>query len=174
FRSPGCAAFPPYGGRPGYTGSWGPRQPTWAHVPGIADYFARVHLVLQRGVPQVDVAFVRQKGYVGSGFGAPWFSTEGVATGWTHTFLSPALLDLPSATVRDGRLAPDGPAFRVLVFEGDPFHGRETTMPLRTARKLLELAKDGLPILVIGDWSRPRVPGLARGEEEAQLSEVFA
>lgn len=170
---PGFAAFTPYNGFPGYAGSWGPRQPTWAHVSGIADYFARIQLVLQTGEPQVDVAFLRQKGYAGSGFGAPWLSATGNALGWTHVFVSPATLELPTATVRDGRMAPDGPAFRVLVFEGDAFHERESTMPVDTARKLLELARDGLPMVVVGDWSNPRTPGLAQGDEEARLKTIF-
>lgn len=170
---PGFAAFTPYGGRPGYTGSWGPRQPSWEHVPGIADYFARTQLLMQAGQPQVDVAFLRQKGYAGSGFGAPWLSAIGTTVGWTHAFVSPGNLDLPTATVRDQRLAPDGPAFRVLVFEGDAFHGRESTMPVATAFKLLELARAGLPMVVVGDWSAPRPSGLSQGGEEAQLESLF-
>jgi hypothetical protein len=56
---PGFAAFSPYSGRPGYAGSWGPRQPSWQHVPGIADYFGRIQWILQTGTPQVDIAFLR-------------------------------------------------------------------------------------------------------------------
>jgi hypothetical protein len=173
-RWPGFAAFTPYDGRTGFAESWGPRQPSWAHVRGIADYFARVQAVLQAGVPRVDAAFLRQKGYAGSGFGAPWFSREGGALGWTHSFVSPATLELPLARVRDGRLAPDGPAYRLLVFEGDAFERRAEAMPVETARRLLDFAREGLPMLVVGDWSEPRPSGRAFPGEHAALREIFA
>lgn len=170
---PGFAAFSPYSGRPGYAGSWGPRQPSWKHISGIADYFGRVQWMLQTGTPRVDLAFLRQKGYAGSGFGAPWLTSEGVARGWSHRFISPETLKLPSAVVRDARLAPDGPAFRALVFEGDAFHGRQSTMPLETAETLIELAASGLPILAVGDWSAPFPSGLAQEGEREQLATLF-
>lgn len=170
---PGFAAFTPYDGGVGYSESWGPRQPTWRHAGDVAGYLARTQLVLQTGVARCDVAFLRQKGYAGSGFGAAWFSATGVTHGWTHEFLSPRLLELPSATVSGGRLAPGGPGFKLLVFEGDAFSGRANTMPLSAARKLLEFAKAGLPILVVGPWTEPSVPGVPLPGENDKLAEVF-
>lgn len=171
---PGFAAFSPYGGTPGYAGSWGPRQPSWKHISEIADYFGRIQWILQTGTPRVDVAFLRQKGYAGSGFGAPWLSKEGNARGWSHRFISPETLNLSSAVVHNGRLAPDGPAFRVLVFEGDAFHGRQSTMPLETAERIVELAEAGLPVLAVGDWSAPMPSGLAQDGEPERLKTIFA
>ncbi|PRX51398.1 alpha-L-rhamnosidase-like protein [Prauserella shujinwangii] len=170
---PGFAAFTPYDGGVGYSESWGPRQPTWGHAADVAGHLARNQLVLQAGVARCDVAFLRQKGYAGSGFGAAWFSATGVTQGWTHAFLSPRLLELPSARVSGGRLAPDGPGYQLLVFEGDAFSGRANTMPLAAARTLLELARAGLPMLVVGPWTEPRVPGIARPGENERLAEVF-
>ena len=175
---PGFAAFTPYDGRPGYAESWGPRQPTWRHVPDIAGYLGRMQAVLQRGTARADAAVLRQRGYAGTGFGAPWFTADGVPQGWTHQFLSPRLLQLPSAVVRGGRLAPDGPAYKVLVLEGDVFAGRERTLPLDAAERLLALARAGLPIVIVGNWADAQVPGLARpGENErlrALLTELLA
>ncbi len=171
---PGFAAFTPYDGGVGYSESWGPRQPTWRHVADVAGHLARTQFVLRAGTARCDVAFLRQKGYAGSGFGAAWFTGTGVREGWTHEFLSPRLLDLPSATVRDGRLAPDGPGFTLLVFEGDAFSGRAETMPLQAARRLLELARAGLRMLVVGRWDSPTVPGLPRPGENEELARVFA
>ncbi|MBD5780414.1 alpha-L-rhamnosidase [Pelagicoccus sp. NFK12] len=171
---PGFSAFTPYGGGPGYSESWGPRQPSWEHITDISGYFSRVHYLLQQGQPQIDIAFLRQKGYAGSGFGAPWFSKEGVSVGWTHEFISPSTLELPTATVRNGLLAPDGPAFQALVFEGDAFHGRKCTFELPAARRLLELAEAGLPILAIGDWTQPTSSGRPNPADDATLREIFA
>lgn len=44
-----------------YSGMWGPRQPAWAHVREMADWIARTQLILQSGVPRVDVGIYRHK-----------------------------------------------------------------------------------------------------------------
>ncbi|MBV2362278.1 glycosyl hydrolase [Streptomonospora nanhaiensis] len=161
---PGFAAFTPYSGGVGYSESWGPRHPTWQHVADVSGFFARCQHALQWGTSTVDVAFLRQKGYAGSGFGAAYFSSTGVREGWSHQFVSPRLLEITDPQVKDGVLAPDGPAYRLLVFEGDAFNGRVATLPLETARRLLRYAKNGLKILVVGDWSAPQQPGVDQGE----------
>ncbi|MEU4893285.1 glycosyl hydrolase [Streptomyces sp. NPDC044780] len=166
---PGFAAFSPYHGGPGYGEAWGPRTPAWRHVPDVAGYLGRIQGVLQTGTHRVDVAVLRQKGYAGSGLGAPWFTSDGVPLGWTHTFLGPRSLGLPGAVVRDGRLAPDGPAYQVLVLEGDVMIGREHTLEPATARRLIELAEDGLPMIVVGDWSDGHVPGLPHDGDNERL-----
>ncbi|GAA4894992.1 glycosyl hydrolase [Streptomonospora salina] len=163
-RWPGFAAFTPYSGGVGYSESWGPRQPTWQHVDAVSGFFARAQHTLQWGASTVDVAFLRQKGYAGSGFGAAFFSDAGVRAGWTHQFVSPRLLEITDPDVHDGVLAPDGPAYRLLVFEGDAFNGRVATLPLETARRLLRYARAGLRILVVGDWSSPQPPGVDQSD----------
>ncbi|MFI6878929.1 glycosyl hydrolase [Streptomyces sp. NPDC050400] len=171
---PGFAAFSPYKGAAGYGEAWGPRQPLWRHTPQVAGFLARVQQVLQTGVNRVDVGIMRQKGYAGSGLGAPWFTSDGVPVGWTHTFLSPRLLGLPSAVVRDGRLAPDGPALKALVVDGDIMIGREHTLQLDVAEKLSGYARAGLPVIVIGDWSDAHVPGLAGPGDNERLRALVA
>ncbi|MCX5321988.1 glycosyl hydrolase [Streptomyces sp. NBC_00120] len=171
---PGFAAFSPYKGAAGYGEAWGPRQPLWRHTPQVADFLARVQHVLQTGVNKVDIGVLRQKGYAGSGLGAPWFTSDGVPVGWTHTFLSPRLLDLPSALVRDGRLAPDGPALKALLVDGDIMINREHTLQLDVAGKLLGYARAGLPVILIGDWSDAHVPGLAGPTDNDRLRQLLA
>ncbi|MFD0684807.1 glycosyl hydrolase, partial [Actinomadura fibrosa] len=175
---PGFAAFTPYNGGIGFSESWGPRQPTWRHVPDVAAYLGRIHQTMQAGAPRADVAVFRQKGYTKTGIGAGWFTASGVPLGWTHQFISAPLLDLPSAKVSGGRLAPDGPAYKALFVEGDRFSGKECTLPLDSARTMLKLTRAGLPIVFLGDWSAATVPGIARdGENEklrAVLKDLFA
>ncbi|GAA2297558.1 glycosyl hydrolase [Streptomyces kunmingensis] len=170
---PGFAAFSPYKGAAGYGEAWGPRQPLWRHTPQVADFLARVQSVLQTGVNKVDIGVLRQKGYAGSGLGAPWFTSDGVPVGWTHTFLSPRLLDLKSAVVRGGRFAPDGPAPKALLVDGDIMINREHTLQLDVAEKLLGYARAGLPIILIGDWADAHVPGLARPGENERLRQLL-
>ncbi|MFG2004745.1 glycosyl hydrolase [Spirillospora sp. NPDC048911] len=175
---PGFAAFTPYNGTVGFSESWGPRQPSWRHAPDIAAYLGRVHQTMQTGVNRVDIAVFRQKGYTKTGIGSAWVTAAGVPLGWTHQFVSAPLLELPSATVSGGRLAPRGPGYKAIFVEGDRFAGMERTMPLDTARRLLRLTKAGLPLVFLGDWSGATVPGVpADGENEklrAVLAEVFA
>ncbi|WP_433472734.1 glycosyl hydrolase [Spirillospora sp. CA-142024] len=170
---PGFAAFTPYNGGIGFAESWGPRQPTWRHAPDVAGYLSRIHQAMQAGKSRIDVAVFRQKGYTKTGIGAGWFTKSGVPLGWTHQLISAPLLDLPSATVSGGRLAPGGPAYQVMFIEGDRFAGNECTLPLGTARTMLKLTQAGLPLVFLGDWSAATVPGLARDGENEQLRDVL-
>lgn len=171
---PGYAAFTPYNGTVGYGESWGPRHPTWRHVADVSGYLARVHQVLQTGRPRADVAVFRQTGYSATGIGAGWFTASGVPLGWTHQFLSSATLDLPSATVRKGRLAPDGPAYKALFVEGDRFYGSAITLELSDARALLRLTRAGLPIVLLGAWDTVVPPGMPDAGETDALRAVMA
>ncbi|MDH6622502.1 hypothetical protein M2271_000289 [Streptomyces sp. LBL] len=171
---PGFAAFSPYNGASGYGESWGPRQPTWRHAEDIAGYLGRVHQVLQTGTPRADVAVFRQTGYTATGIGASWFTATGVPLGWTHQFLSGPLLDLPAARVSGGRLAPDGPAYKALFVEGDFFYGSTPTLALADARKLLGLARAGLPMVLFGAFDQALTPGVPDRDETDRLREVLA
>ncbi|MGN9841084.1 glycosyl hydrolase [Nonomuraea sp. H19] len=171
---PGFAAFTPYNGTAGYAESWGPRQPTWRHMPDISAYLARVHHVMREGAPRADVAVLRQTGYTKTGLGAGWFTGSGVPLGWTHQFVSGPLLDLPAARVARGRLAPDGPAYKALFVEGDKFYAGECTMTVKVAERLLEYAGAGLPIVLLGDWRAASVPGVARSGENERLRLLIA
>lgn len=183
-RWPGFAAFSPYSGGPGYGESWGPRQPTWKHAPDVSAYFARNQEVMQTGRNQLDAAVLVQTGYVAAGYGAPFFTPDtreaaqvlkdgGTQVGWTNETISESLLDLPSAIVRNGRLAPDGPSFKALVVEGDVAFSRGIWLRASTATKLVAWAKAGLPIVLVGNWSAPTVSGLAKpGEVDAVKAAV--
>ncbi|MFJ3895815.1 glycosyl hydrolase [Streptomyces sp. NPDC090083] len=171
---PGFAAFSPYGGAPGYGESWGPRQPTWRHVPDITGYLGRVHEVLQSGTARADIAVFRQTGYTATGIGASWLTSTGVPLGWTHQFLSGPLLDLPTAKVSGRRLAPDGPAYKALFLEGDFFYGSNPTLAVADARRLLKFARAGLPTVLLGDFDQALTPGLPDAGEQDELRSLTA
>ncbi|WP_329133175.1 glycosyl hydrolase [Streptomyces sp. NBC_01476] len=171
---PGYAAFTPYHGGIGYGESWGPRQPTWRHITDISGYLSRVHQVLQTGRPRVDVAVFRQSGYVDTGLGASWFTATGITLGWNHAFISEPLLSLPSAKVTGGKLAAHGPAYQAVFVEGDRFYGMDTTLSVATAERFLTYTRAGLPIVFLGDWSAPTVPGVDPGGRNDRLRAVLA
>ncbi|MEV6345506.1 glycosyl hydrolase [Actinoplanes sp. NPDC051851] len=149
---PGFAPFSPYNGTGiGYAEAWGPRQPTWRHVPDVAAFFRRTQELLQSGTARADLAFFRQKGWTATGIGAPWATNDGIPIGWTHGFVDEASLSLPAAKIRGGRLGP--PRYKALILDGDAFRNKDHTLSPKAARLLLEFAESGLPTIVIGDWS---------------------
>lgn len=172
---PGFAAWSPYQTTGiGYSEAWGPRQPTWGHMPDIAGFFSRNQWVLQSGTPKYDLVFYRQKGYTSTGIGAPWATASGIPTGWTHTFATDRVLGLPGVKVEGGRLAVDGPSFGALILGPDQFTGNETEISPQGARLLLGFARAGLPIVVLGDWSKPLAAGVVSAAESTQVASDIA
>ncbi|WP_217361577.1 glycosyl hydrolase [Aeromicrobium stalagmiti] len=172
---PGFAAFSPYGNNtPGFSEAWGPRQPTWKHVPDVAAYLKRTQWVLQTGTNTVDLVFYRQKGWAATGIGALWATNDGIPLGWSHSFISSDVLGWPSASLKRGRLAPDGPAYKAMIIEGDAFRGRRATLTLSAAKRVAELAKNGFPIVFLGDWSTPTADGLGSTADDAVVAAAVA
>ncbi|HZC73123.1 MAG TPA: glycosyl hydrolase [Jatrophihabitans sp.] len=168
---PGFAAFSPYNKTGiGYADAWGPRMPTWQHMPDIAAYLARTQHVLQTGRQHYDLLFYRQKGYASTGIGAPWATGSGIPIGWTHTFATDAALQQPGVVVRDGVLAPDGPAIKALVLGPDRIAGNVAQLSRTGAELLLGYAKAGLPIVVNGNWSNPVSTGHVDPDEDAAVA----
>jgi hypothetical protein len=74
--------------------------------------------------------------------------------GWSLNIIDDSALDLPSAVVRNGRFAPDGPAYKLFAFEGDAYTStREAVVKWDTAGKIHAIAKTGIPMLIIGNWT---------------------
>ncbi len=171
---PGYAAFTPYKGAVGYAESWGPRHPTWRHIADMSGYLSRIHQVLQSGKPRIDVAVFRQTGYADTGIGTSWFTATGITLGWNHSFISEPLLSLPAAKVTGGKLAANGAAYQAVFVEGDRFSSMDITLSVATAEKFLAFTKAGLPIILLGDWSAPSIPGVDPGGQNARLAAVMA
>ncbi|HEX3786320.1 MAG TPA: glycosyl hydrolase [Pseudonocardiaceae bacterium] len=171
---PGFAAFSPYNETGiGYCEAWGPRQPTWQHMPDIGRYLARTQLVLQTGTPKYDLLFYRQKGYTATGIGAPWSTASGIPIGWTHSFATDAVLSLPGVNVKKGVLAPDGPAFKAIILGPDQFDGNEYAISIEGAKLLLGFARAGLPVILIGDWSGVVSTGHVSAAEDAAVNSTI-
>jgi hypothetical protein len=171
---PGFAAFSPYDGAPGFGEAWGPRMPNWTQARSVGDYLARTQMILQTGRPLVDAVVFRQRGYTSTGIGARWFTNTGIPLGWSHGFVSAGAMDLVEPTLRDGRLYPEGPGYRVFFLGGDLFASEEKTIQLSAARRLLALAQQGLKVVVQGGWSQARAFGLSTPAEDAEVRALLA
>ncbi|OIJ68530.1 glycosyl hydrolase [Streptomyces mangrovisoli] len=145
--------------------AWGPRQPQWRHAAGTSGYLARVHALLQSGTGKVDVAVYHEE------FDAASTQFDGAsltASGYSYQRLSWGLLGLPTATVSGGRLDAKGGAYKALVVP------QSSTMLLDSARRILALARAGLPVVLVGD-----LPTTASGygdvaRRDAELESVLA
>jgi len=151
---PGYHRFGSYG----FSNAWGRRNPFWIDAPLFNDYLARNQQVLTQGDAKTDVAIYLQNYLyppppsVPGGF-RMWRDTKLQEAGFTRDYVNPTLLSLPNATVRDGHLAVDGPAYKALVIDGDIQPASDplkTAMPLEVARKILGYAQSGLPIIIVG------------------------
>lgn len=142
-----------------YTECWNERQPAWRHMNDSLAYAARNSLVLQTGVPRVDLAFYtfaqHELDAVETSRG-----DDQRAAGYSYEYLGPMNLVSDDAVVRDKTLAPDGPAYRALVINN------ETYITAALSAKLLDFAAGGLPIFIIGN-----VPNITIGtKDQANVS----
>ncbi|MFT4082604.1 MAG: glycosyl hydrolase [Nocardioides sp.] len=152
---PGFHAFSPLGGETStfnFAEAWGPRQPQWELSAAPSAAMATTNHLLQTGVNRVDLAVYHQ------GFDASDTEVGGdplTAAGFSYQPLTMGLLTLPTVGVRNRRLAPSRQAFKALVVPaGD-------TMLREVADRLVEFARRGLVIVLVGDLPTS-VPGYAR------------
>ncbi len=156
---PGYSNFGPTS----FSGSWGPRNPNWkTDAPAVNTWMARNQQVLTQGKADMDVAvylhsFEWHAGSVTNTDGTPWGGRIWddltlQRAGYTWDYLNPTLLK--ATNVRDGVLAPNGPSYKALVVDSkiEPWrHPLKTAMPVAVASRILEMAQDGLPVVIVGD-----------------------
>ena len=129
---------------------WGPRQPSWAYAGEFGDWIARTQLVLQCGIPRVDIGIYRHK-YITVdikhfGMGEVIFGDSFLATtGYSYVSVSPSLLTTDNAVVEDGLVAPNGPGFSALVVDNSTNITREALDPF------FDYAEKGFPIIFVGN-----------------------
>ncbi len=156
-RWPGYRAF-----MPRIPDAFGPRNPTWEFEQTLASYLARTQLVLQTGQRRRDIAVYNQSL---NHIQKPFDGDERLEPGYSYGYLTPGLLELVVPKARDGRLYPDGPAFKAVILD------MQETLPLVAAESLLAMANDGVPIIVLGDVPS-ELPGIDadKGRTTADLS----
>ncbi|MFN7929000.1 MAG: glycosyl hydrolase [Blastocatellia bacterium] len=143
-------------GQAGFSNAWGPRNPFWLDARSYNDYFARIQQALTQGDAKTDVAVYMQNYlYPPSQVNKVrhWGDTKLQEAGYTRDYLNPTMLNLPTATVTNKRLAANGPAYKALILDseqGPPTDPIKTAMPVEVARKILGYARAGLPVIVVG------------------------
>ncbi len=175
---PGYHSF----GNAGFSNAWGPRNPFWIDANTYNDYLARTQQVLTQGDAKVDVAVYMQSYtfpqpmQIKGGFHI-WPDTRLQEAGFTHDYLDPSLLAMPTATVTAGRLATTRAAYKALIIDSEQQpadYPVKSAMPLDTAKRILALATAGLPIVIVGtapDTTPGRTPN-EDGALKAVMSEM--
>jgi hypothetical protein len=162
-----------YGGDTSFSAANGPNQPQFADDAQDNTDLARIALAMRQGDPSFDVAVYHQDlGLNGQGAdtlaGGENLGTPGVTTGklirsssslaqggYTYGYVSPAFFGYSTATWAPASgQADQGPGGKVLF----PGHGNykglviydQSVMPVATAQKILALARQGLPVVIIG------------------------
>jgi len=157
--------------------AWGPRMPQWDDVGKVNDSLARQQFVLRQGKPRLDVALYYQDyGMFSESSGATTYptpqqlpTTSALTTaGYTSEYVSPSFLLDNSAVFENGSLFPEKAAYKALVLN------QQKTMPVAVAKKLLTLAQQGLPIVIVGDAPSKVPSGLNPAAGDAALQSVIA
>lgn len=144
------------------------RQPASEDYPELNAHLSRIQKALEQGVPQMDLAILRTDyaynnqltpgglmEFVQNGVYSNkahnqdayyWRDLELQNAGYTYDYFSPYLLTDESVTSENGLLNPDGAAYQAVILMEDEF-------PYEAAQKLLQWAKDGLPVVFVNNAS---------------------
>ena len=137
-----------------YSNEWDDKTPLWEDTPEMISYLTRTQYVLQLGQGDIDLAIWRDYTTPPADQAAPGDLSN---TGYNYDFISEPILGLDNAVIgeKNGQtvLAPDGPSYKALII--DQRRTKDSAEPymisIDTARKLLDYADAGLPIVIIGE-----------------------
>jgi len=165
-----------YGGNTSYSEAFGAKNnPSWSDYRSVNDNLARTQLVLRQGSPRFDLAVYWQDfgltgtGTTGTGSDSLVGSSSQLAReGYSYEYLSPDQLTSKAARYRAGSLFPDGSGYHAVLLKD------QQTMPLAAAERLLQLARQGLPVVVVGK-TPSATPGYdPTGRQDARLRGVIS
>lgn len=167
-----------------FANSWGPRNPIWfTEAKNINTWMARNEQVLKQGTAKIDIAVYMQN----YSFPAPFVAGKGNIRFWndltlqeegfTWDYLNPMLLKLPQVSVSNNRLYEEGPAYKAFILNGfiqsaSNFNPAKNTLPVATAQKILDFAKKGLPVIIVGQLPS-NTPGNTPSED-SKLKSILA
>ncbi len=168
YRDAADAKWPGYHsfGPAGFANPWGPRNPIWSDAPAYNGYLTRTQHVLTQGEARVDVAVYMQNYlypapmFVKGGFHY-WPDTSLQRAGYTHDYVDPALLAMASPTSTAGQVTMGKPRYKAFIIDSEQQPADnpiKTSMPLDAARRVLNLARAGLPIIIVGTGPK-QTPG---------------
>lgn len=141
------------------------RAAYWDDIDTETSYMSRIQAVLQKGTAQIDLAVLIDKESTFDFESGNRFQNL-LDSGYSYNLISEAILESDNAYVEDGKLAPEGPAFKALILD------RVNTFDVENMEKVIEYAKNGLPVIVY-DSTFSKVYG-SNVEDDAILAEKFA
>ncbi|MEX2803804.1 glycosyl hydrolase [Streptococcus sp. H31] len=131
-----------------WSNSWGERQPNWIYAGTYLDFITRNQYVLRQGQAKVDLAIYDHSYYETIDFigSKKIFNSKKLEqNGYSYDFLSPSAFELDNMTVSNKRLDASGASYKALILNNQ----KELTKA--AAEKILAYARDGLPIIIIGE-----------------------
>lgn len=160
--SPDATYWPGHEGMiPVFSERFGSRQPSYAHYHDWTDMIARYQMILRQGQPRIDIGIVRldyyynnmfmqygpeketyEKKFMRANEGIYWKDMSLQNAGYTYEYLAPQILEEDMVIYKDGMLSPEGPGYQALIIY-------QEGLPLSSAKKLLKLAKAGLPVILV-------------------------
>jgi hypothetical protein len=192
---------------PGHEGMWplfserfGSRQPAYQHYKDWTTMIARYQMILRRGKPRADLGILRldynfNNMYMNPGGGSEkdlyeqalmranrgvyWQDMALQNAGYTYDYFAPQILEDTAIGFGDGLIAPEGPGYQALIIY-------QEELPLSSAKKLLQMAKAGLPVLLVNGVTEQIRPAQSRthrkaasitpfnGESDKELAQVIA
>ena len=121
--------------------SWNGRQIYWGDVDTASSYISRLQAIVQNGQAKVDLAVLLD---TEAGFGNQGGNSLQALLdkGYSYSVMSEPVLKLNNAVVKNGILAPDGPAYKALIVKNG------STMSATLIEKIVTYAKNGLPVIL--------------------------
>ncbi|KAJ0426808.1 hypothetical protein BJY00DRAFT_320442 [Aspergillus carlsbadensis] len=146
---------------PGYTPfkylfaeMYSPKQPAWEHgFSNVLEYIARLQFVQRQGTPRTDVAIFNRVSRTNTSFPSIYADSDLEQAGYSYSYISSLGFDLQQAYVQHKVLAPDGPAWKVLVVPS------QQGLTAGDVRYLKRYARQGLPIILAGGQPQYRASG---------------
>lgn len=194
---------------PGHEGMWpvfserfGHRQPAYVHYKDWTKMIARYQMLLRAGKPRMDLGILRldynynnmlmmeglmtgseETYYAHHGMranqGIYWQDMRLQNAGFTYDYFAPQLLE-EDFVITDGKvLLPDGPGYQALLIY-------QEVLPIESAKKILSLAKAGLPVVLANGCTEQIRPGVSvtygqaasktpfHDGKDAELKEIIA
>lgn len=155
--------------------NFGPRLPSWPDYTQLNDSLGRTQLALRQGRATLDLAvYYEDLGLIGSSVSPQQTTQHMLGTdsatskaGYTYGYLAPGLITSPSIKAdADGGIFGSKADYDALVLND------QKTMSSSNAKRLLELAKQGLRIFVVGE--APSSTTGAEADQAALTSTVTA
>lgn len=146
------------------TENFGPVMPQWEDYRSVNDALGRYGLVMRQGKPSFDVAVLREDTNT---FNAAFTTSSAMAkAGYTYEYLSSRNVDGPGSELLDGVFFPDHSGYHALVLNN------QTAFRPESSAKVLQLARAGFPVVIIGSATAPTVTAVGfRPGDDARVQD---